>query len=227
MKILKLLVVGIVFCASLFIMIPHVAFGELNNNSIKLSAGIKSQQKMFDENQLLAPSRVTSSREIEYINMGSSSLKLFQAFEFFLSKKDDVDYDLENILDKYVVKPEFLLNGDPIDIRGLTGQSINAKEFNEFFEVEKGKETIELNPTDVLTVKLDVSLAEQAGNEYQDVTFNIDVITNGISNEPKSGSLLPQTATNTFTLTCIGILLVCFGTLLYVISQRGPRDVRK
>lgn len=206
--------------------VPHLVSGEVQDRKVELNGGLVHREKMFEEYQHLAPSQIVTSEEIKIKNTGSISLKMYEKFFISLKRNNLSSKETVHMLEKYFIRAHLMKNGEIVET-SLPKKWVNVKEFNSYFNEETGKEIGTLNPNDTLSLKLEVKLDESAGNEYQGALLNINFVAVGIMSISEDGLLLPDTATNSFNVILIGIMLICVGLVVFYVYKRRISDVRK
>jgi len=219
-----ILLVTLVFFLICINIVPNFVSGITIDQEVELNNGIIHREEMFN-NLLLAPSQIVTSNEIYIKNTGSVSLNMYEKFYISL-KRDLSDGKLNEMLDKYFVKVYLKKNGEILN-SNLSESWISATEFNSYFNEEKGRDLGTINPNDTLSIIIKVKLDENAGNEYQGVLLNINFIAAGLMSITDNGLLLPDTATSSFNLILIGIILIGCGITVSYVYKRRISDVRK
>jgi LPXTG-motif cell wall-anchored protein len=159
------------------------------------------------------------TKEIQIKNTGSLSLNMWESFQFKL-RKEGMDNDtLEKMLSNYYIKPIFYKNGEQLTIDGLTTSWTKATAFNVLYNEKKDRVLTTLKPGDTLMVNLAIQLVQNADNTFQNAQLSIDMFVGGAMGL-LANSLLPNTATNSFNLFSIGILITILGILLYFLKKR-------
>jgi LPXTG-motif cell wall-anchored protein len=207
--------ITLVFLFIIFNSFPNMAKGKIQDGKIEINNGLLNLEKFFNEYQRIAPSQIVSSKKVVIKNTGNLPIKMYQKFSFSLKSDGTSKMDLENMLQKYLVKIHILENGKELYVEQLSGHWTPASKFNEIFSSEKGKEIDEISPRKNLTIVLDIKLDERAGNEYQGILFNVDLFTTGLMVITKNGFSLPVTASNQFNFLFGGIVLIALGGYLY------------
>jgi hypothetical protein len=223
----SIIVLSTLCAVIMFVGLPNFASGEIQDGSVELNNGVVSVEKLFDEEQRLAPSQVISSKKIKISNTGSLPLEMYEKFLISLKQDGFSKSELSKMIDKYFIKAHFYKNDKEIVVNGLTKEWINGSEFNATFNEEKGKAIGKLKPNETLSLVLDVKLAEGAGNEYQGALFTIDLVAGGVMSIAEDGLLLPDTATSYFQILCIGLVLILASSIFYLRVRRFQSDNRK
>ncbi|MGD6778720.1 LPXTG cell wall anchor domain-containing protein [Sutcliffiella horikoshii] len=167
----------------------------------------------------LAPSRVMEEKVITITNKNKISVEFAASFQFYLEKNDFESQKLQQMLEFYEMSAEVHLQGKVhhIDWTSLTevNEELQALKLNQI----PSKESLE--------IMYSIRLLETAHNDFQAITLHGELLIDSMTEKSQvetivkdkgdtKGNSLPKTATETWTIMYIGILLSIGGSALLI-----------